>query len=107
MPATIESSVASGRCGALVAGVFALLGSGQQGVVTAAGLVAGDLDGIFVTHEHGDHIGCVHALARRSRIPVWMSEGTWLATGGHHQLIALLVSHDLPLRYTGIFMMVL
>ena len=30
-----------------------------------------------------------------------------LATGGHHQLIALLVSHDLPLRYTGIFMMVL
>ncbi|MGJ7579589.1 MBL fold metallo-hydrolase [Variovorax sp. RHLX14] len=51
--------------------------------LAAAGLVAGDLDGIFVTHEHGDHIGCVHALSRRSRIPVWMSEGTWLATGGH------------------------
>ena len=51
--------------------------------LAAAGLVAGDLDGIFVTHEHGDHIGCVHALARRSKIPVWMSEGTWLATGGH------------------------
>jgi phosphoribosyl 1,2-cyclic phosphodiesterase len=47
-----------------------------------AGLAAGDIDAIFVTHEHGDHIGCAHSLSRRDRIPVWMSEGTWLATGG-------------------------
>jgi phosphoribosyl 1,2-cyclic phosphodiesterase len=47
-----------------------------------AGLAAGDIDAIFITHEHGDHIGCAHALSRRDRIPVWMSEGTWLATGG-------------------------
>jgi phosphoribosyl 1,2-cyclic phosphodiesterase len=46
-----------------------------------AGLAAGDIDAIFVTHEHGDHIGCAHSLSRRNRIPVWMSEGTWLATG--------------------------
>jgi len=48
-----------------------------------AGLAASDIDAIFVTHEHGDHIGCAHALSRRNRIPVWMSEGTWLAIGGH------------------------
>lgn len=47
-----------------------------------AGLAAADIDAIFITHEHGDHIGCAHALSRRDRIPVWMSEGTWLATGG-------------------------
>lgn len=47
-----------------------------------AGLMASDIDAIFITHEHGDHIGCAHALSRRERIPVWMSEGTWLATGG-------------------------
>jgi phosphoribosyl 1,2-cyclic phosphodiesterase len=46
-----------------------------------AGLVAGDIDAVFVTHEHGDHIGCAHTLSRRNRVPVWMSEGTWLATG--------------------------
>ena len=46
-----------------------------------AGLAASDLDAVFITHEHGDHIGCVHALSRRERLPVWMSEGTWLATG--------------------------
>ena len=47
-----------------------------------AGLVARQIDAVFITHEHGDHIGCAHALSRRDRIPVWMSEGTWLATGG-------------------------
>jgi phosphoribosyl 1,2-cyclic phosphodiesterase len=47
-----------------------------------AGLAASDIDAVFITHEHGDHIGCAHALSRRERIPVWMSEGTWLATGG-------------------------
>jgi phosphoribosyl 1,2-cyclic phosphodiesterase len=46
------------------------------------GLAASDLDAVFITHEHGDHIGCAHALSRRERLPVWMSEGTWLATGG-------------------------
>lgn len=48
-----------------------------------AGLAACDIDAIFITHEHGDHIGCARALSRRERIPVWMSEGTWLASGGH------------------------
>ena len=47
-----------------------------------AGLAPAMLDAIFITHEHGDHIGCAYALSRRQGIPVWMSEGTWLATGG-------------------------
>ncbi|MBC7482096.1 MAG: MBL fold metallo-hydrolase [Rhizobacter sp.] len=46
-----------------------------------AGLQPDDLDGVFVTHEHGDHIGCAVALARRHRLPVWMSRGTWQAIG--------------------------
>jgi phosphoribosyl 1,2-cyclic phosphodiesterase len=46
-----------------------------------AGLAASDLDAIFITHEHSDHIGCAHALSCGERIPVWMSEGTWRAAG--------------------------
>lgn len=46
-----------------------------------AGLAPGDLDAIFVTHEHGDHIGCALALSRRHRLPLWMSRGTWRACG--------------------------
>jgi phosphoribosyl 1,2-cyclic phosphodiesterase len=34
------------------------------------------LAAIVVTHEHGDHIGGVGALARRYRLPVYMTRGT-------------------------------
>ncbi len=46
-----------------------------------AGLSTCDIDAIFITHEHGDHIGCAHAVALRERIPVWMSLGTFAAIG--------------------------
>lgn len=41
-----------------------------------AGVADGDIDAIFITHEHSDHIGCARQFARRHRIPVWMSRGT-------------------------------
>jgi len=37
------------------------------------------LSAIFVTHEHGDHAKGVKALARKYRLPVYMSQGTSLA----------------------------
>ena len=46
-----------------------------------AGLQAEDIHAVFITHEHGDHIGCARALALRYRIPVWMSQGTHSAIG--------------------------
>ena len=46
-----------------------------------AGLQPGEIDAIFVTHEHGDHVGCAPALARRHGIPLWTSRGTWRASG--------------------------
>jgi phosphoribosyl 1,2-cyclic phosphodiesterase len=42
----------------------------------SAGLSADDIDAIFITHEHSDHLGCARAFALRHRIPVWMSHGT-------------------------------
>lgn len=38
-----------------------------------------DIDAIFITHEHSDHIGCVTQLASRYNIPVWASSGTHAA----------------------------
>ena len=46
-----------------------------------AGLQPEDINAIFITHEHGDHIGCARAMALRYRIPVWMSKGTHAAIG--------------------------
>lgn len=45
----------------------------------AIGFDPANLSGILVTHEHGDHIRGVGALARRFRLPVWLSHGTWRA----------------------------
>lgn len=44
-----------------------------------AQLAPTDIDAIFITHEHGDHIGCATALALKYSIPVWMSQGTYEA----------------------------
>lgn len=46
-----------------------------------AGLDPTDLDAVFVTHEHSDHIGCAIAFAEKHRLGVWMSRGTWRAIG--------------------------
>ena len=44
-----------------------------------AGTCAEDLDAIFITHEHGDHVGCARSFVKRYATPLWMSQGTWLA----------------------------
>ena len=80
---------------------FASLGSGSEGnaLLIAAGrtrvlmdcgfslqdtlvrlerlnVTAEELDGIIVTHEHGDHIRGVARLARKFGLPVWLTHGT-------------------------------
>ena len=46
-----------------------------------AGVSLPDIDAVFVTHEHGDHVGCALALARRFAVPLLMSRGTHRALG--------------------------
>jgi len=83
---------------------FAMLGSGSRGngtVVQAGsttvlmdcgfmlreaetrlqrlGLFPSDLAGILVTHEHADHIGGVARFARKHRVPVYLTAGTYAA----------------------------
>jgi len=86
---------------------FALLGSGSEGnalVVEVGetrilmdcgfslsetvarlariGLAPEQLHGIVVTHEHGDHIGGVARLARKYKLPVFLTHGTLRAQNG-------------------------
>lgn len=59
-----------------------------------AGLQAEDISAVFITHEHGDHIGCARSLSLRYRIPVWMSTGTYSAIGAPDFDGLLHIAHD-------------
>jgi len=37
------------------------------------------IDAVFITHEHGDHIGCALQFAAQHRVPIITSRGTWRA----------------------------
>lgn len=58
------------------------------------GLALEDIDGVLVTHEHGDHIGGVGKIARANGMPVYCSHGTYL-TGrlGNVPDLRLISSH--------------
>ncbi len=45
------------------------------------GLGVQDIDALFVTHEHSDHVGCARLLAQQEGISTWMSRGTFWAMG--------------------------
>jgi len=42
-----------------------------------AGLALHDIDAVFVTHEHFDHVGGVARFASKSAVPVYCSQGTF------------------------------
>jgi phosphoribosyl 1,2-cyclic phosphodiesterase len=47
------------------------------------GLSLTDLDAVFITHEHSDHVGHVRTLAERHATRLWMSDGTRRACEAH------------------------
>ncbi|MDR2006535.1 MAG: MBL fold metallo-hydrolase [Acidaminococcales bacterium] len=46
------------------------------------GLRAGDLSGIFITHEHTDHVKGLPVFVEKSQVQVFAREETWLALEG-------------------------
>lgn len=55
--------------------------------IDRAGLDAGQIDAVLVTHEHSDHIKGLDVLARRINVPVYATEGT-LNDFLHHRRIS-------------------
>lgn len=61
-----------------------LIDAGLSGVeierrMQSRGLDPKQIDGIVVSHEHTDHIQAVGVLARRFKLPVYISDGTYTA----------------------------
>ncbi|GHV41149.1 MBL fold metallo-hydrolase [Clostridia bacterium] len=85
-------SGSSGNCTFVsIGGASVLVDAGLSGVAAEERLLSIDtsiidrskrqssIDGILVTHEHGDHIQGVGVLSRKYDIPVFATRGTWKA----------------------------
>ena len=103
---TGNATVVEGRSDAQVRRLLVDCGFGirqLQGRLAQAQLQIEDLDAVFITHEHSDHIGCAQAVALRYRIPVWMSEGTYAAIGQPDFGDMLRIAHDMAPIDLGAF----
>ena len=82
MRCTILASGSKGNCVFIDGGSEALLVDAGLSAketlarIDRAGLDAGKISAVLVTHEHGDHVRGLDVLARRLTIPVYATEGT-------------------------------
>jgi phosphoribosyl 1,2-cyclic phosphodiesterase len=60
-----------------------LSGSEIERRLAAVGADARELAGILITHEHADHVRGAGILARRHRVPVYLTRGTHAAEKRH------------------------
>jgi phosphoribosyl 1,2-cyclic phosphodiesterase len=85
-----------------------LVDAGLSGIeiqrrLAAAGLTPQQLDAILVTHEHSDHIQGVGVLARRFRLPVYMTAATARAAGQIGTISELKpIESGVPFRINGL-----
>ena len=59
-----------------------LSGKKMESLFAEIGRSMKQLDGIFVTHEHGDHIKGLGVIARKYGVPIYANEKTWQAMDG-------------------------
>ena len=77
------SSGSSGNCSFIEhKGVKILVDAGFsgkkiEGLLEKVGEKASDLDAIFLTHEHNDHVQGAGVLSKRFNIPIYANAGTW------------------------------
>ncbi len=79
-----NATVVEAREGTLATRLLVDCGLGVRQLETRlgeSGLGTAQIDAIFITHEHADHIGSACTVALRHGIPLWMSEGTYAAIG--------------------------
>ena len=82
---SILASGSSGNCTYIETGQQKILvdaglsGKKVQGLLAQIDRKMDDVDAIFVTHEHSDHIQGVGILSRKFNIPIYANKDTWLA----------------------------
>lgn len=82
---SILASGSSGNCTYIETGGQKVLvdaglsGKKVQGLLAQIDRKMDDIDAIFVTHEHSDHVQGVGILSRKYNLPIYANKETWLA----------------------------
>ncbi len=80
-----------------------LIDVGVSGKTVTNGLTSFDIDGnelsgIFVTHEHTDHVKGVGIISRKYNVPIYATEGTW---AGMNHAIGKIAPSNRHIIYAG------
>jgi len=54
-----------------------LSGKAIETALASRGVNCCDIDAIFITHEHSDHVQGAGVLSRRFDVPIYLTKGTW------------------------------
>ncbi len=57
------------------------------------GVELSEIDGIFITHHHGDHIAGLDVIYRKHNIPIYATEKTWQYLIRHNKVKDIKQSH--------------
>jgi phosphoribosyl 1,2-cyclic phosphodiesterase len=77
-----NATLVEAQCGAQVSRLLIDCGLSLRELgkrLQAADLNLEDIDAVFITHEHADHVGHARSFAQKTGAAVWMSKGTALA----------------------------
>ncbi len=103
--ASVLASGSSGNCLYVEAGDTAILiDSGPSMLSLRKRLAAIDRDlsrvrAVFVTHDHGDHVGSSVALSRKLKIPLYATAGTHSILRSIPDGLAHMVRADVPIEF--------
>src|SRR6478672_9895520 len=73
------------------AGNSALVATDHCRILIDGGLTAAQLDGVLLTHEHGDHVCGLEVLCRKFQVPIYCNRLTaeaircWSGSLGEHK----------------------
>jgi phosphoribosyl 1,2-cyclic phosphodiesterase len=92
----VLGSSSSGNCTLVSLGDTSILIDAGLPLSYVEGIVPGGIEGIFISHEHVDHVKCLNPMARSYSVPVYLSAPVEFCLGLGQDIITERISAGRP-----------